>query len=62
MNVENNFNTLVTLRRSDYYNCAHKIQVVINVFFFSKGSDVSTFAFLIGLFLNLVLVSIVPMC
>ena len=46
MNIENTFNTLVTLQASAYYNCAHKIQIVINVFLFSKGLDVSTFAFL----------------
>ena len=61
-NIEHPFNTLVTLRASDYYNCAHKTQIVINVFLFSKGLDVSTFAFSIRLFLNLALVSIVPMC
>ena len=59
MNIENTFNSHKVM---DYYNCAHKIQIVINVFPFSKGSDVSIFTFFIGLFLNLALVSIVLMC
>ena len=46
MNIENTFNTLITLQALDYYNCAHKIQIVMNVFLFSKGSDVLTFVFL----------------
>ena len=42
MNIENTFNSH---KETDYYNCSHKIQIVINVFPFSKGCDVSRFIF-----------------